>query len=50
MIRTYTDILGEYYDNQTDTWEKIREVSVPNDQLKGEGKSNNEKSKIYFRR
>ena len=42
MIRTYVDILGEYYDNQTDTWEIIREVSV-NEAIDKERKENYEK-------
>jgi len=33
MKRTYPGILGEYYDNQSDTWEKMRVVSVTEDKI-----------------
>ncbi len=36
MRRTYAEFYGVYYDNQTDTWERIRQVPRINKQLNKE--------------
>ena len=46
MSKTYAELNRMYYDNQTDTWNRIRQVSRISQQLEEE-KENNSYTKFF---
>jgi len=47
MSKTYAELNRMYYDNQTDTWNRIRQVSRISQQLEEE-KENNSYTKFFL--